>query len=550
MHLRRILLLVIPRDRGSTTVFPHTAQLEESDTEMFHDHSNPPTSPSVAATPGVKTTPSRAPAPPSQTDARPRAEAPTRVRLAPSTSGHRRATVLGLVLAAVLLGPAGMASATPQPTAPGTATHQTPADSDPAHPTTANLAAGTPIVAPRTPPATSTPSAPSAPAVNPAPPDEFYRIPAVLPPAPGALIKSTPTIPYIYKAPEAIIPASALRIMYRSTSVHGTPTVITGTTLLPKTAWVGPGKRPLVVVGPATHGLGPQCADSNEMRLGQEREAPIYAALVLAGYAVVITDYEGLGTGLPNTYMAREAQGHAVLDAGRAAIAAGLSGITASSPLLLMGYSQGGAAVASASELATSYAPELHILGAFAGGVPADLTATAKFVDTGTNPSLLFDAALSMATVGHIDLTPYANAKGRDGLAFAAAHCLAEDDDYFANSTSSQYTADGKPFSTLLDAGGPLADTVAAQRIGTGTPPFPMFVGHSPTDGTIPGGQARTMVKQWCSRGARVDLRVTAALSHVDAYVSLIPRILTFFSERTWGVPPTNNCGALPPLGP
>jgi predicted esterase len=44
-------------------------------------------------------------------------------------------------------------------------------------------------------------------------------------------------------------------------------------------------------------------------------------------------------------------------------------------PLAFWGYSQGGGAAASAAELASSYAPELDVVGSYAGAPPADLKA-------------------------------------------------------------------------------------------------------------------------------------------------------------------------------
>ena len=45
------------------------------------------------------------------------------------------------------------------------------------------------------------------------------------------------------------------------------------------------------------------------------------------------------------------------------------------------GYSQGGGAAASAAELAPSYAPDLHVVGTYAGAPPADLEELFPYAD-------------------------------------------------------------------------------------------------------------------------------------------------------------------------
>ena len=105
------------------------------------------------------------------------------------------------------------------------------------------------------------------------------------------------------------------------------------------------------------------------------------ATLVARGYAVVVTDYEGLGTPGDHPYMNRLSQGHALLDAARAAKQLPGTSLTPNGPVALWGYSQGGGASASALELAPSYAPELDLVGAYVGAPPADLTTLLPFID-------------------------------------------------------------------------------------------------------------------------------------------------------------------------
>ena len=161
--------------------------------------------------------------------------------------------------------------------------------------------------------------------------------------------------------------ATGTRIMYRSTDARGNPDVVTGTYFEPYNDWPGQGPRPLIVYGPGTQGQGDQCAPSRQFNQGIHwspylditfnYEELFVATMVARGFAIVMTDYEGLGTlGTVHTYVNRISQGHAMLDAGRAARLLPDRRWTRGGPTAFWGYSQGGGAAASAAELA----PAMH----------------------------------------------------------------------------------------------------------------------------------------------------------------------------------------------
>ena len=118
-----------------------------------------------------------------------------------------------------------------------------------------------------------------------------------------------------------------------------------------------------------TTGLGDQCA-------GRRRQAdaasavPYVKQLVDAGYVVAATDYEGLGTPGVHPYLVGESEG-AACSTPRAARR--LSGSGAADRVLIAGHSQGGQSALFAGELASSYAPELDVLGVAAAAPAADV---------------------------------------------------------------------------------------------------------------------------------------------------------------------------------
>ncbi|MGB0091258.1 MAG: lipase family protein, partial [Solirubrobacteraceae bacterium] len=147
--------------------------------------------------------------------------------------------------------------------------------------------------------------------------ESFYEPPDPLPPGqPGDLIRAEAMDAYL--APAVRLRARAWRVLYRSTSAIGEPTAVSGAVMLPRASRSG---RPSPLLGYAvgTHGIGDMAAPSRLLARGLEWEAGLIAMALARGWAVAITDYQGLGTPGDHTYMVGRALGPNVLDAMRAA---------------------------------------------------------------------------------------------------------------------------------------------------------------------------------------------------------------------------------------
>ncbi|PJJ63519.1 alpha/beta fold hydrolase [Compostimonas suwonensis] len=181
--------------------------------------------------------------------------------------------------------------------------------------------------------------------------------------APGTLVRSEEL---------AGTPAEsrAWRIMYRSTDLNGAPIVVTGIVVVP----LGPAPasgRTVLAWGHPTTGTDPSCAPSRAFDpfIGIEG----LRMMLDRGYTVVATDYAGMGTTGPNSYLVGETAAHTVIDAVRAAQR--IPDAQAGDRVVLWGHSQGGQAVLFAAENAPDYAPELDIVAVAAAAPAADLTA-------------------------------------------------------------------------------------------------------------------------------------------------------------------------------
>jgi pimeloyl-ACP methyl ester carboxylesterase len=194
--------------------------------------------------------------------------------------------------------------------------------------------------------------------------------------APAATVRAaegtTPTIPKFYDAPsplpkgkpgdlirtqeiKAPAGARAWRILYRSTLHDGKPVAVSGFVVVPD----GPAPkegRPVVAWAHGTDGGARRCAPSLiddpardlltyftfESPYQYDVGIPALSAFVKAGYVVVATDYQGLGTSGVHQYAVGSTEARGVLDSARAIRQ--LSAAHASKNVVVLGWSQGGGA--------------------------------------------------------------------------------------------------------------------------------------------------------------------------------------------------------------
>ncbi|MCT9001079.1 lipase family protein [Microbacterium memoriense] len=163
--------------------------------------------------------------------------------------------------------------------------------------------------------------------------------------------------------------ARAWRIMYRTTDTTGATVVSTGIVVAP----LEPPTRPRTVLawGHPTTGTAADCAPSRSFDPFSGIEGLRF--MLDRGYVVAATDYVGMGTDGPDSYLVGETAGNAMLDAVRAAESLTASG--AGTDVVMWGHSQGGQAALFAAQLAPTYAPELTVKAVAAAAPAADLTA-------------------------------------------------------------------------------------------------------------------------------------------------------------------------------
>lgn len=190
----------------------------------------------------------------------------------------------------------------------------------------------------------------------------FYRWSETLPESPGVMLRKEPMLA------QGEITSSALaeRILYTSSDFrwHAGIVPVSGTLYLPK-GEPPAGGWPLVAWAHGTLGISDACAPSWTGH--KPRDATYIQRWLESGFAVVATDYQGLGGPGPHPYLIWQAEGRSVLDAVRAALSAYRGRLAPK--VFVTGQSQGSGAAMGATVIAKSYAPDVPLVATVATGL-------------------------------------------------------------------------------------------------------------------------------------------------------------------------------------
>ena len=186
--------------------------------------------------------------------------------------------------------------------------------------------------------------------------DAFYTPPAKLPQEDhGALIWYRP-----FTGPAVLSGGRNTLLLYTQEGIHGVPVATSGFMVVPD-GDAPEGGWPIVTWAHGTTGIADQCAPTRSSDIPVNY--PLLEDWISKGYAVVATDYEGLGTPGPHPYLIGDSEGRAVLDIIRGARTYEPK---LSNKVIISGHSQGGQAALFAAALAPSYTPELEVFGTVA----------------------------------------------------------------------------------------------------------------------------------------------------------------------------------------
>lgn len=261
--------------------------------------------------------------------------------------------------------------------------------------------------------------------------------------------------------------------------------------------------RTLLAWQHGTTGVARSCAPSLRANALSEHAIPGISRMIDRGWAIVATDYPGMGTAGRYPYLIGVGEGQATLDGLRALCQ--VDDAHASNRVMLWGHSQGGHATLWAAQIAADYAPDLDVVGVAALSSATDPLAVSKLIIEGP-ASALVNAVTSYVVVPYADEYP-------DLTLIGPTHPAGS---VFADAAASRCATDPGTLVTLLvtlglggrdhlydldlDAG-PVHDRLA-QNIATAIVPAPLFLGQGVDDEVVSIDIQRTTDARVCARFA------------------------------------------------
>jgi hypothetical protein len=394
----------------------------------------------------------------------------------------------------------------------------------------------------------------AAPAASAAPPtpeeDPFYTYTGTKPLSeitPGTVLKTRTESYHVVGIP---LPVQAVQLLYRTRNELGepigTPQVISYQSFYDS---LSPSDEPSYAItgGVSLTGAIPQV------------ESALIGPSLLADRTVVITDTEGEKA----DFAAGPEYGYTTLDGLRASLSSSATGLSSTKKIGLIGYSGGAIATEWAAELAPSYAPTINskLVGAAMGGVLVDPAHNLHYVEG----SLSWAGVMPMAIIGvsrafHIDLTPYLSEYGK---ALYAKLEKASITNVLAQYPGLTWAQLAKPEYPTPESIPVYVKTVNQLIMGTGgTPTAPLEIaqgalgelegtagdkpGIGEGDGVMIAGDVRSLARQYCSKGTKVQYE-QFPLGHVTTAAPWIAAAMTWLSARFAGLPAPSNCSSIEP---
>jgi uncharacterized membrane protein HdeD (DUF308 family)/alpha-beta hydrolase superfamily lysophospholipase len=369
--------------------------------------------------------------------------------------------------------------------------------------------------------------------------DDFYAAPRDTPDEPGRLVRAEP---FTRDIPAS---AQAWRILYTTTGTDGGVRVASALVVVPlRTDETGDRPWPVIDWNHGTTGYAQHCAPSLQERPLWSGAMYVTRRVIAEGWAMVATDYIGLGTEGPHPYLIGEPSAHASLDAVRAARELPEAELSLST--VIWGHSQGGGAALWAGSMARSYAPELWVKGIAALAPASDPLALVDRVSNVTAGSIFASFAFASFSEIYPDVSyrEYIRPGAETILRSMSERCLSDPGTIVSVVAALSMGADLDVFAkdpTTGALGRHLAESTTPLRMDA-----PLLIAQGGDDSVVLPRTQTDVVERMCSAGQLVDYRVYEGFQHaavVEGYSPLIPELLEWTRARFAGDPvPITSC--------
>ena len=329
--------------------------------------------------------------------------------------------------------------------------------------------------------------------------------------------------------------ARAWRIHYETTDVDGDPTQSSGVLVVPDGA-APPAGRDVVAWAHGTVGIDSSCTPIRTLD-----QIPGLTDMLARGWAVVATDYPGLGTRGPHAYLVGDAAAAAVLDSVRAA--RNFAGAHAGQRFVAWGHSQGAHAALFSGRRVLAYAPELQMLGIAAVSPPTHLAENMKQADVTVRAVLTAFTAESWSKVYGADISTIADRTTRGVIERATSAC---EGDRLSAAALLRVLRLRLRLGNLDLSGHAPWDALMARNsldaLDAASPP--LLIVQSDGDKLVTSTVTRSFFERSCQRGVVARYVSLPDTGHAATAIASANDAIGWIAERFSGQPAPNDCPA------
>jgi pimeloyl-ACP methyl ester carboxylesterase len=357
---------------------------------------------------------------------------------------------------------------------------------------------------------------------------KFYKPPKKLPKQHGTLI-------WARKA-KGLVPLADAKstklVLYSSRTPQGAKTAVSGSVSVPK-GKPPQGGWPVITWAHGTTGVADACAPSRNSATSpaQSSISYIYPDLnewLRAGYAVVQTDYQGLGTPGKHPYLIGEAEGRSVLDI---VTAARTLDPKISKRFLISGHSQGGQSALFAAGEASTWTPKLRLRGTVAFAPASHILEQVPLLPALTTPNsltalatMILDGASTQSNA--IDINKLLSDEVLPFYPLLQSQCLQQ--------LGASNELGGIPPSHLVRSGadlGPVNPVLASMNPLVKTA-APILIAQGTADTTVFPTYTDQLKDQLVNAGDQVTYNKYPGVNHVGVVTTGEPDAMAFFQQQ------------------
>lgn len=355
--------------------------------------------------------------------------------------------------------------------------------------------------------------------------------------APGTILRAEP---YDY----VMDGGTGQRILYATREPNGTPRIASGLVFTPDSP--DGATPPVVAWAHPTLGQGDPCAPSRQPPEKGPQDTKIWLSQMLKrGYIVTATDFLGLGTSEPKSYLVG---GQEARDIVYSVVAArNLVDQKASTDWVVFGHSAGGHAALWTGELASELAPDLTLKGVAVAAPAAELKPIVD-VQWSTSVGWVIGPEAAEAWAYYYPGLPVdelLTASGRAQQANLETACLID-----AGVQGLWAEAGDVPYFRVNPMTNPKWQAVIERETPRPIKGLPVLLAQGTADEVVLGGSNALMQQKWCAAGSNLETAWLGGVKHAPAAVVIGPTVVDWSAARFADKPQTSNCEDPPVVPP